>query len=59
MYYIIFSAYEKGKFMPGIIVKRYIGTPDDKQKEFCNVFNFKIVDEEEFDSINTNRKIIL
>ena len=60
MYYIIFSAYEKGKSIPGTcLAKRYIGTPNDKQREFCEVFNFTIVDEEEFNSITTKGRIIL
>ena len=57
-YYIIFSAYEKGKNCSGVIAKRYTHI-DEKLKEFCNIFKFSIVDEEEFNNIKTHKKIIL
>lgn len=60
MYYIIFSAYQKDKFSPGIIAKRYYEEkPTEKQRQFCDVFGFTILTEEEFNSIKTNRLIIL
>ena len=57
-YYIIFSAYEKDKYCSGVIAKRYTCI-DEKLKEFCNIFKFSIVDEEEFNNIKAYRKIIL
>jgi hypothetical protein len=57
-YYIIFSAYEKDKYHSGVIAKRYTCI-DEKLKEFCNIFKFSIVDEEEFNNIKTRQKIVI
>lgn len=57
-YYIVFSTYEEG-FASTVIAKRYTEMPDERKKEFCDVFGFKIITEEEFNNIRAYQKIIL
>ena len=58
-YYIVFSTYEEGKFASTVIAKRYTEMPDERKKEFCDVFGFKIITEEEFNNIKAYKKVIL